>query len=106
MKYGNEEALQARHKKIKALRYELFNSIDLYLEDLGYLVDGSQHSLTFDICYEDKGLPSDESECITAIRCSQKGFTDSQSNKNLLPKLKTISNDKSRRLAIVERLSK
>jgi len=71
LKYGNDEVLQARQKKIKALRNELLNSIDLYLEDLGYLVDGSLHSLTFDICYEEqKGLPGDETECIKAIRCS------------------------------------
>jgi len=47
---GNEAVRKTRSNNINKLRKSLFYALNNYLDDLGYLVDGSLYSLTFDIC--------------------------------------------------------
>ena len=70
MKAGNEASRDLRKKKLWILRKQLTKFTDLYLDDMSYLVDGSQHSVTLDICF-DENQQLDTVECIKSIRCSE-----------------------------------
>jgi len=80
---GNEAVRKTRSNNINKLRKSLFYALNNYLDDLGYLVDGSLYSLTFDICLNHQ---SENDECIKAIRCSP-AAQDKPKTENLLSKL-------------------